>query len=67
MPVISPIDSVEGGGMWVGVIGEPQEGQSRWSNTNGSAVPSVGDPDCHDSRGRPGLPLESVWHSMQSY
>ena len=27
----------------------------------------VGDPNWHDSLGRPGLPLESAWHPMQSY
>ena len=37
------------------------------STTIGSAVPLVGDPDWHNSLGRPGLPLESVWHHMQSY
>ena len=28
---------------------------------------NIGDPDWHNSLGRPGLPLESVWHPMQSY
>jgi len=34
------------------------------SNKNGSTVPSDGDPDWHNSQGRPGLPLESVWQPM---
>ena len=49
-----------GEGEW-GTIG------GKHSNRNGSAVPSVGDPDRHNSNGRPGLPSESVWHPMQSY
>ena len=57
----------EGDGGEAGVGGKPKAGQSKHSNTNGSAVPSVGDPDWHNSLGRPGLPLESVWHPMQSY
>ena len=44
--------------------GEPNEENL---NTNSSALPSVGNLDWHMSKGRPGLLLESVWHSMQSY
>ena len=54
------MDRWEGGGGEAGVGGKPKAGQSKHSNTNGSAVPSVGDPDWHNSLGRPGLPLESV-------
>ena len=59
----------EGGGVAMGGVGggEPQAGQSKHSDTNGSAVPSVGDPAGHNSPGRPSLPSESVWHPMQSY
>ena len=51
-----------GGGRW-----DPYMGLSKHSSTNGSAVPSVGDPDWHNSQDRPGLPLKPVWHPMQSY
>ena len=60
-------------GGWEGAWGEAgaggnlKAGQSKHSNTNVRAVPSVGDPNRHNSLGRPGLPLESVWHPMQSY
>ena len=50
-----------------GAGGKPKAGQSKHSDTNGSAVPPVGDPDRYNPLGRPGLPLESVWHPMQSY
>ena len=40
-------------------------GLNKHLNTNGSAVPSVGDPDSHNSQGRPGLPLQSFWHPKQ--
>ena len=57
-----------GGVGWaVGAGGEPQAGQSKLPNRNGSAVSSVGDPDRHNSNGGPGLPSESAWHPMQSY
>ena len=56
-----------GVGWAVGAGGEPQAGQSKHSDTNGSAVPSVGDPAGHNSPGRPSLLSESVWHPMQSY
>ena len=72
MAVISRIESIGGGrvgGEWGGGGGgwKAKGGLKQHSNTNGSAVPSVGDPDWHNSLGRPGLPLESVWHPMQSY
>ena len=38
----------EGGGGEAGAGGKPKAGQSKHSNTNGSAVPSVGDPDWHN-------------------
>ena len=50
---------VGSGGEW-GAVG-------KHSSTNGSAVPSVGDPGGHNSQRRPGLPLESVWHPVQPY
>ena len=53
---------VGGGGRW-GAVG----GLKQHSNSKGSVLPSVSDPDWHNSQGRPGLPLESVWHPMQSY
>ena len=67
--IISRIESIEGGrkGWEVGVSEEPKAGYSKHSNTNGSAVPLVGDLDWQNSQGRPGLPLESAWHPMQSY
>ena len=55
-------DGVGSGGK-LGAVG----GLSKHSNTNGSAEPSVGDPDWHNSHGRPGLPLETFLHPMQSY
>ena len=33
-------------------------GLSKHSNTNGSGVPSVGDPDWHNSNSRSGLPSD---------
>ena len=33
------------------------EAVGKHSSTNGSAMPSVGDLDRHNSQGRPGLPL----------
>ena len=42
-------------------------GLGKHSDTNSSATHSVGDLGWHNSQGRPGLPLESVWHPMQSY
>ena len=53
-------------GWAVGAGGEPHPGQSKHSSRNSSAVASVGDPDWHNSLGKPGLLLESVWHPMQS-
>ena len=44
-----------------------RQAKANISNTNGSALPLVGDPDWHNSLGRAGLPSESVWHPMQSY
>ena len=35
-----------------------KESSSNWT---------VGDPDWHNSLGRPGLPSESVWHPLKSY
>ena len=60
MAVISRIESIGGG------RGEAGAGGKLKANTNGSAV-SVGDPEWHNSLGRPGLLLESVWYPMQSY
>ena len=34
------------------------------SSTNGGAMPSVGDPDWHNSQYRPGLLLELIWHPL---
>ena len=65
---------VGGGGGWGAVGGLKQTFKHKWqccaikhSNTNGSAVPSVGDPAGHNSPGGPSLPSESVWHPKQSY
>ena len=44
---------VGGGWGWWGAVGGPK----KYSNTNGSAVPSVGNPDWQNSQGRPGLLL----------
>ena len=66
--VITQIESIGGGcvggggGGW-GAVG----GVKQTLNSKGSALPSVSDPDRHNSQGRPGLPSESVWHPMQSY
>ena len=49
-----------GGGQW-GWVGSHRQAKA---NIQGSAVPSVGNPDWHNSQGRPDLPLESVWHPM---
>ena len=51
----------------MGVGREPLVGLSKYLSTNRSVVQSVSDPDWHNSRGRPGLPLKSVWHPMKSY
>ena len=48
-------------------MGSHRRAKVKHLNTNGSAVPSVDDQSWHNSQGRPGLPLESVWHPMQSY
>ena len=61
--IITRIESIQGG--WVG--GGGVGGGGELSNRNGSAVPSVGDPDWYNSNGEPGLPSESVWHPMPSY
>ena len=51
-----------GGGGWEVGVGEMGgegrlEAVGKHSSTNGSAMPSVGDLDRHNSQGRPGLPL----------
>ena len=51
MVVISQIDSIGVGGWEAGAGGKLKAGQSKHSNTNGSAVPSVGDPDWYNSLG----------------
>ena len=61
------------GGWWMQIVSRRrakaniQKQMTVHSDINDSTVPSVGDPDWHNSQGRPGLPLESVWHSIQSY
>ena len=55
---------------WAGRRTGLEVGSRGWgkrSGMNGSVVPSVGDPGWHNSQERPGLPLVSVWHPMQSY
>ena len=68
MAVISRIEFIGGG--WVGGVsgggGWVKSGRRVKANFRG-VVQSVSDPDWHNSQGRPGLPLESVWHPMQSY
>ena len=54
MAVLSQIEFI--GGEWMG--GGGLGAVVKNSNPNGNAVPSVGDPDWHNSQGRPGLPLE---------
>ena len=54
MVVISRIEPIGGGRVRGGWGGE-------------CCAISIGDPDWLNSQGRPGLPLESVWHPMQSY
>ena len=66
MAAISLIESI-GGGWGRRGVGSHRRAKSKHSNTNGSAVPSVSDPGWHNSQGRPGLLLESVWHPMQPY
>ena len=48
-------------------MGGGRLGSHRRAQANGSVVPSVGDPDWHNSQCRPGLLLESVLQPMQSY
>ena len=62
MSVIMWIESIGGG--WGGQWGRVGSCRQAKANRNGSDVPSVGDPDWHNSNGRPGLPTESVWHPM---
>ena len=52
-----------GGGGRLGAVG----GLKQTFKLKGSVLLSVSDLDWHNSQGRPGLPLESVWHPMQSY
>ena len=63
MAVISRIESI-GGEQAVGAGEEPY----RWAKANTHKWQCcAGDPNWHNSLGRPGLPLKSVWHPMQSY
>ena len=69
MTVITRIESIGGGwvggggGGWGAVGGLKQTFKHKWQ----CYTISMGDPDWHNSLGRPGLPSESVWHPMQSY
>ena len=49
-------------GKWVGMGRDLKAGQSKDSDTNSSAFPSVGDLDWHNSQGRLDLQLEAIWY-----